>query len=71
MIWNILCDALGDRMSLIKEYGDRREQKGRNDGKKEGMKELISSILDAGESIPEISKKTEKSVEELEEIIKD
>ena len=58
-------------MSLIKVYGDWREQKGRNDGKKEGMKELISSILDAGESIPEISKKTGKSVEELEEIIKD
>ena len=58
-------------MSLIKEYGDRWEQKGRNDGKKEGMKELISSILDAGESIPEISKKTGNSVEELEETIKD
>ncbi|MBO6123207.1 MAG: hypothetical protein J6P09_05150 [Methanobrevibacter sp.] len=62
-------------MSLLDEYGDRREQKGRDEGwrkgKKEGMKELISSLLDAGESIPEISKKTGKSVEELEEILKD
>ena len=62
-------------MSLLDEYGNRREQKGREDGwragKKEGMKELISCFMDAGESIPEISKKTGKSVEELEEILKD
>jgi len=42
-------------MSLLDEYGNRREQKGREDGwragKKEGMKELISSLLDSGESL--------------------
>ncbi len=29
-------------MSLLDEYGNIRVQKGRKDGKKEGMKELIS-----------------------------
>ena len=58
-------------MSLLDEYGDRREQKGKNDGKKEGMKELISSLLGSGESLFEISKKTGKSIEELEQILKD
>ena len=36
---NILCDALGDKMTLIYEYGNRKEQKGFDDGLKKGMKE--------------------------------
>lgn len=51
-------------MSLLDEYGDRREQKGRDEGwrkgKKEGMKELISSLLNSGESLSEIAKKNWK-----------
>ena len=61
-------------MSLLDEYGNRREQKGREDGwragKKEGMKELISSLLDSGESLSEISKKLGMSISELEDFLK-
>ncbi len=64
---NVLCDALGDRMTLIFEYGDRREKKGRD----EGMKEIIENFLNSGTTLTEISKKTGKSIEELEEILKD
>ena len=62
---NILCDALGDRMSLIYEYGNRREQKGRD----EGMKEIISSLIESGTPLTEISQKTGKSINELKEIL--
>ena len=68
---NILCDALGDRMSLIYEYGNRREQKGRDEGMKEGMKEIISSLIESGTPLTEISQKTGKTIPELKEILKD
>ena len=72
---NILCDALGDRMSLIYEYGNRREEKGRyegmKEGKKEGMKEIISSLIESGTPLTEISQKTGKTIPELKEILKD
>ena len=61
---NILCDVLDERMSLIHEYGNRREQ----EGKKEGMKELINDFLKSGTTLQEISQKTGKSIPELEEI---
>ena len=38
---NILCDLLGDKMSLIHEYGERKEQKGRLEGIEEGRLEGI------------------------------
>ena len=38
---NILCDLLGDKMSLIHEYGERKEQKGRLKGIEEGRLEGI------------------------------
>ena len=73
----ILCDKLGDRMSLIYEYGNRREQKGRNEGFNEGineginegMKEIIKSLLNSGETLPEISQKTGKTIKELKKIL--
>ena len=67
---NILCDVLGERMSLIYEYGERREQKGKDDGIKEGMKELINDFIKSGTTLEEISQKTGKSIQELEEILK-
>ena len=58
----ILCDKLGDRMSLIYEYGDRREQKGRdegiNEGINQGMKNILQSLINSGDSLSEISQKT-------------
>ena len=68
---NILCDVLGERMSLIYEYGNRREQEGKKEGMKEGMKELIKDFLKSGTTLQEISQKTGKSIPELEEILVD
>ena len=62
---NIICDALGDRMSLIYEYGERKENKGR----KEGIKEILEGFVNSGTSLAEISQKTGKSVKELTEIL--
>ena len=72
---NILCDVLGERMSLIYEYGNRREQQGKDDGikegMKEGMKEIINNFLKTGTTLQEISQKTGKSKQELKEILAD
>ena len=61
-------------MSLIYEYGERREQQGKDDGIKEGikegMKELINDFIKSGTTLEEISQKTGKSIQELEEILK-
>lgn len=69
----ILCDLLGDRMSLIYEYGERKEKKGRDEGIKEGrtegIKEILVSLLNSGDSLLDISQKTGKSIKELEEIL--
>jgi len=72
---NILCDVLGDRMSLIYEYGNRREKEGKDEGikegMKEGMKEIIQKFLNSGTTLEEISKKTGKTTQELNEILND
>ena len=62
---NILCDKLGDRMSLIYEYGNRREQK----GMKKGMKIIIESLIRSGSSLNEISQKTGMTLTELKKIL--
>ena len=53
-------------MSLIEEYGNRREQKGKDEGKKEGMKKgmkkIIESLIKSGITLNEISQKTEITV---------
>ena len=54
-------------MSLIDEYGDRREEKGRKDG----IKETLLSFINSGTPLSEISQKTGKSIKELEEILND
>ena len=83
----ILCDKLSDRMSLIYEYGDRREEKGRTEGRNEGrtegrnegrtegrnegMKEILKSLIESGDSLSELSKKTGKTIKELKKILND
>lgn len=52
-------------MSLIYEYGERKEKKGRD----EGIKEILVSLLNSGDSLSDISQKTGKSIKELEEIL--
>lgn len=61
---NILCDALGDNMSLIHEYGERKEQK----GKEEGKIEVIISFLESGMSVEEISDRLKEPLEEIQKI---
>jgi len=50
-------------MSLLQEYGNRRE--------KEGMKEIIQKFLNSGTTLEEISKKTGKTTQELNKILND
>lgn len=57
----LLCDLLGDRMSLIYEYAERKEKK--------ALKEFILCFLNSGTTLSEISQKTGKSIKELEEIL--
>ena len=45
---NILCDKLGDRMSLIHEYARNKEEKAEN--------RIISNLLESGMSAEEIAK---------------
>lgn len=55
---NILCDLLGDRMSLMYEYGENKEKKGIQKGIKQGIKQgvqkgednIILNLLRAGQS---------------------
>ena len=56
-----------DKMTLLYEYGNRREQKGRN----EEMKEILESLINSGDSLFEISKKTGKTIQELKNILDD
>ena len=66
---NILCDVLGDRMTLIYEYGKRKEEMGKKEGKKEGMKEILLSLILSGATLTELSQKTGTTEKELKEII--
>lgn len=69
---NILCDALGDNMSLIHEYGERKEQKGKEEGIKEGTikgkEETIISLLESGMSAEEISDRLKEPLENIQKI---
>lgn len=79
---NILCDALGDNMSLIHEYGERKEQKGKEEGMKkglkegkeegkiEGKKEVIISLIKSGMNVEEISDRLKEPLEEIQKIKK-
>jgi hypothetical protein len=64
---NLLQDKLGGKMSAVYDYGQRKEQK----GKIEGKIELLRDIYNSGKSIDEISKMTNIGVRELEEILND
>ena len=61
---------LGGKMSAVYDYGQRKELKGKIEGKREGMRELLWNIHNSGKSIDEISKMTNIGVRELEEILK-
>ena len=58
---NLLLDLLGDRMSAIYEYGERKEQNGK--------KQIIRKFHDSGMSIEEIARRTGIDVEEVEKLV--
>ncbi|MBQ2666346.1 hypothetical protein [Methanobrevibacter sp.] len=58
-------------MSLIYEYGERKEAKGKLEGFREGFREILLCLVNSGDSLSEISQKTGKSIEELEDILVD
>ena len=45
---NLLIDVLGEKMSAIYEYGERKEQKGIEKGRKEGIKEGMKEGMKEG-----------------------
>ena len=63
---NIFCDALGDKMSLIHEYGERKEQQ----GIEEGRGSVIVGFLKSGMSAEEISGRIGMPLEDVLEIAK-
>ena len=62
-----------DKMSLIHEYGERKEQKGRlkgiEEGRLEGIKSIILKLYDSGLSVSEISERSGMSISEINDII--
>ena len=42
---NILCDKLGDRMSLIDEYGQIKEKKGIEQGIEQGLEQGVNGVI--------------------------
>ena len=67
---NIFCDALGDKMSLIHEYGERKEQQGIEQGIEEGRGSIIVGFLKSGMSAEEISGRIGMPLEDVLEIAK-
>lgn len=69
---NIFCDLLGDKMSLIHEYGERKEQKGIAQGIEQGIvqgsENIIISFLESGMSAEEISERIKMPLDEILEI---
>ena len=53
---NILCDLLGDRMSLIHEYAENKEKKGIKKGFQKGEDKIILNLLRAGQAPHKIAR---------------
>lgn len=61
---NIICDLLGVRMSLIHEYGENKY----NDGKDDGIEQIIENLLKSGEDAESIAEKANVPLEKVLEI---
>ena len=71
-----------DKMSLIHEYGERKEQKGRlegieegrlegiEEGRLEGIRSIILKFHDSGMLVSEISERSGMSISEINDMIK-
>ncbi|WP_407381515.1 hypothetical protein [Methanobrevibacter sp.] len=81
----LLTDALGDKMSAIYEYGERKEEQGRKEGREEGIKEgrkegikegieegektIVLNLHDSKMTEEEISKKAKIDLKKVKKII--
>lgn len=69
---SILCDFLGDRMTLMHEYGENKFQNGKNEGieegRKEGREEIIVNLLKSKDNPETIAEKTKIPLEKILEI---
>ncbi len=77
----LLIDLLGDRMSAIYEYGERKEKKGKEEGIKEGIEEgrkegieegektIVLNLYDSKMTPQEISKKAKIDLKKVKKII--
>ena len=62
---NIICDLLGDRMSLIHEYGENKYNDGKDDGIEQGIELIIVNLLKSGDEASVIAEKTDISIEDV------
>ena len=62
---NIFCDLLGDKMSLIHEYGKRKEQSGFDQGIEQGSENIIIELLKSGMSCEDISQRIKMPFEDV------
>ena len=73
---NLLCDLLGDRMSLIHEYGENKYdqgkedglEKGREEGIEKGREDIVVSLLKSGEKPEKLALSTDFSLDKILEI---
>ncbi len=61
---NIICDRLGDRMSLIDEYGENKY----NNGKDDEREQIIANFLKSGDEPVVIAEKSKVPLEKVLEI---
>ena len=66
---NLLIDVLGEKMSAIYEYGERKEQKGKEEGIKEGKEESILKLYKSGMKPEEISQRLDTDLDKIKKII--
>ena len=62
---NLLLDKLGDKMSAVYDYGERKEQK----GIEKGINKIIINLYESGMKPEEIAEKTKQDIKQIEKII--
>ena len=62
---NIICDLLGDRMSLIHEYGENKYNDGKDKGIEQGIELIIVNLLKSGDEASVIAEKADISIEDV------
>ena len=66
---NNLEDILGDKMSAIDEYGERRYKKGFEEGKNKIIRKIIVNMANSGMKPEEIAENLKMDLKTIKEII--